>query len=82
MERLLGALHEHRHVDARRGFVRECGEVVVGKQFGMVLRSTQRVDPLGRAPVSLGPRRSGDLLVRDFPEKLVAERVFDVSRDR
>ena len=48
----------------RRTGVVERDEVVVGHQLGVFFWTAQRIDPLGRAAMALGPVRVGDLARR------------------
>jgi hypothetical protein len=58
-------LQELASVLARSGRILEGSEVVMSEQLGMVLRVSERLDPLGREPVELAPTGAWDLAVRD-----------------
>ena len=52
------------------------------ERLRVVLRPSERLEPLRRAAVALRPSRPRDLTVRDVPEQEVAERVLGLAGDR
>ena len=57
-------------------------QVVVREQLGVSSARPERLDPLRRAPVLLGPRGARDLAVGDVAHEHVPERVLALAGDR
>ena len=81
MERLLCSLHQQRDVRAASACAVERSEVVVSQQLGVVFRTTERLDPLGRTAVTFGSPGAWDLVVGDVAKELMAERELGVVGD-
>jgi hypothetical protein len=82
VERLCRPLHEGGGILGRSTLAVERGEVVVGEQLAVVLGAAERVDPLSRTAMALGPTPAWNLVVGDVAKKLVAEGIFHVACDR
>ena len=54
----------------------------MGEHLGVVLRPSQRLDPLGRVPVLLGAVCPRDLAVGDVAKEDVSEGVLGLACDR
>lgn len=57
------------------------GGVVVCQQLGVVVLTSERLDPSRGAAVLLGALDTRDLAVRDIPDEYVPESVFGLSGD-
>ena len=81
-QRLARTLDQRRVVgDSGRACKLERLAVVVRKQLGMVLRTPQTLEPLGRSAVLLRTCAARNLTVRDVTEQHVLERVLRIGGD-
>src|SRR5207302_5200212 len=81
-ERAARALGDRSDVHSRRPCELECIDVVMRDCLGVILRTTERLDPLGCAQMLLRSLGTWDLPVRNVADEQMLERELRFSRDR